>query len=271
MLERMRDTGVRLIRVAVTGIETGTRFTLDLDGPSGSQALHADRVVDAAGAFLGNIARMLGEELPVHCIFQQKIAFEDRGGALPRTMPFAIDLDGQELEWTEEEREVLASDPAGAALLRPMPGGVHRRPEGDDAGHWIKLGWAYNVHPSDPAGNPPLDPNFPDVVLRAASRLNPTLKCYLGHLPRGARHYGGYYTMTPENWPLIGPMRTRGAFMAGAVSGYGTMAATATGALCAACIAGAPRPCYAANFALGRYDDALLMAELRGSRNKGVL
>jgi glycine/D-amino acid oxidase-like deaminating enzyme len=228
-------------------------------------------VVNAAGPFFGNVARMLGEELPVHCVFQQKIAFEDRERALPRTMPFAIDLDGQELEWTEEERAVLASDPAGAALLRPMPGGIHRRPEGGDAGRWIKLGWAYNTRPGDPADAPPLDPNFPDVVLRGASRLTPALRCYLGRLPRGARHYGGYYTMTPENWPLIGPMRTPGAFMAGALSGYGTMGATATGALCAGWIAGGGQPAYAANFTLRRYDDAALLAELRGSRNKGVL
>ena len=271
MLERMRDAGVRLVRASVTGIETEPRFTLHLDGPSGSQALHADKIVNAAGPFLGNVARMLGEELPVRCVFQQKIAFEDREGALPRTMPFAIDLDGQQLEWTAEEREVLASDPAGAALLRPMPGGIHRRPEGGDAGKWIKLGWAYNVNPSDPADALPLDPNFPDVVLRGASRLNPALKCYLGRLPRGARHYGGYYTMTPENWPLIGPMRTPGAFMAGALSGYGTMGATAAGALCAAWIAGCEQRAYAANFTLRRYDDAELMAELLGNSNKGVL
>jgi glycine/D-amino acid oxidase-like deaminating enzyme len=271
MLERMRATGVRLIRAAVSGIETGVRFILHLDGPSGPQALHADRIVNAAGPFFGNVARMLGEELPVHCIFQQKIAFEDRAGALPRTMPFAIDLDGQQLDWTEEERAVLASDPAGAALLRPMPGGIHRRPEGGDAGRWIKLGWAYNAHASDPAGDAPLDPNFPEIVLRGASRLNPALKCYLGRLPRGARHYGGYYTMTPENWPLIGPMRTPGAFMAGALSGYGTMAATATGALCAGWIAGAGVPPYARDVTLSRYDDAALLAGLRESTNKGIL
>jgi glycine/D-amino acid oxidase-like deaminating enzyme len=267
MVERMRDAGVRLMRAAVTGIDAGARFTLHLDGASGLQALGADRVVNAAGPFFGRLARILGEDLPVHCVFQQKIAFEDREGVLPRTMPFAIDLDGQGLEWSAEEREILASDPAGAALLRPMPGGIHRRPEGGDAGRWIKLGWAYNTRASDPAEAPPLDRNFPDVVLRGASRLSPALKCYLGRLPRGARHYGGYYTMTPENWPLIGPMRTTGAFMAGALSGYGTMGATATGALCA----GGEQPAYAANFTLGRYDDAKLMAELLGSQNKGVL
>ena len=77
--------------------------------------------------------------------------------------------------------------------------------------------------------------------------------------------------MTDENWPLIGPMRTPGAFMAGALSGFGTMAATATGALCAAWIADAVRPDYAANLTLARYENTMLMAELRAGISKGVL
>ncbi len=271
MLETMRESGVRLLRAGVTSIETGPPFTLALTGPDGECTLRADTVVNAAGPFLSNVACMLNEEIPVSCVFQQKIAFEDRAVALPRTLPFTVDLDGQQLEWTEEERAVLGSEQECAVLLRHMPGGIHRRPEGGDAGRWIKLGWAYNERPSDPAGEPPIDPNFPDVVLRAASRLTPALRCYLGRLPRGVRHYGGYYTMTPENWPLIGPMRTPGAFLAGALSGFGTMAATASGALCAAWITGAECPGYATNFTLGRYDNVALMAELRGSTSKGVL
>ena len=271
MLERMRAAGAQLRRAAVTGIEQGSRFALHLDGPDGRGVLHADRVVDAAGPSFAPVAALLGEALPVRCVFQQKIAFEDRAAALPRTLPFTIDLDGQELPWTEEERAILASEPESARLLRSMPGGIHRRPEGGDAGRWIKLGWAYNDAPGDPGGEAPIDPHFPDIVLRAASRLSPALAGYLGNLPRGARHYGGYYTMTDENWPLIGPMRTPGAFMAGALSGFGTMAATATGALCAAWIADAVRPDYAANLTLARYENTMLMAELRAGISKGVL
>ncbi len=271
MLEKMREAGVQLLRVALTAVDKASRFTLHVNGPDGRRTLHADRIVNAAGPFFGQVARMLGEDLPVHCVFQQKIAFEDREGALPRALPFTIDLDGQQLAWTEQERALLESDAAGAVLLRPMPGGIHRRPEGGDDGRWVKLGWAYNETPSDPSGEPPIDPNFPDVVLRAASRLTPSLKAYIGRLPRGARHYGGYYTMTPENWPLIGPMGTPGAFMAGTLSGYGTMAATASGALCAAWMSGAEPPAYAKNFTLRRYDDAALMAELRNQSGKGIL
>ena len=271
MLEAIREAGGCVVRAAVTGIEGGPPFTISLQDGEGTSLLRADRIVNAAGPFFTLVAAMLGETLPVNCVYQQKIAFEDRQGAIPRTLPFTIDLDGQELAWTDEERAELASEPETAALLQPLPGGIHRRPEGGDGGRWIKLGWAYNTTASSPDGEPPIDPNFPDVVIRAASRLSPALSTYLGRLPRGARHYGGYYAMTPENWPLIGPMRTPGAFMAGALSGFGTMAATATGAVCAAWIAGAARPGYAAALTLARYDDEALMTSLRANASKGVL
>ena len=269
MLEALRAEGVTLRRVAVTAIEKGARFRLTLAGEGGTSTLAADRIVNAAGPAFAAVGAMLGETLPVSCVFQQKIAFEDREGAIPRTLPFTIDLDGQQLAWTDEEREVLASEPETACLLRAMPGGAHRRPDGT-GGRWIKLGWAYNTVASDPASAPPMDATFPDVLLRGASRLTPALGAYVGRLPRGARHYGGYYTMTAENWPLIGPMRTTGAFMAGALSGFGTMAATATGALCASWMQGAAQPAYAKALTLERYQDAALMAEL-GEGGKGVL
>jgi glycine/D-amino acid oxidase-like deaminating enzyme len=272
MLEQIRAVGGRMLRARLVGIEGGAPFALRLEGENAPATLRADRIVNAAGPFFGDVAAMLGESVPLQAVFQQKIAFEDRERVIPRSMPFSIDLDGQTLSWTEEEREILASDPTTAALTHPMPGAIHCRPEGGDGGTWLKLGWAYNRTPSDPhAEPPPVDPNFPDVVLRGASRLNPSLATYLGRLPRGARHYGGYYAMTPENWPLIGPMRTPGAFMAGALSGYGTMAATATGAICAAWMQDTARPDYADLFTLRRYDDAALMAELRGDESKGVL
>jgi glycine/D-amino acid oxidase-like deaminating enzyme len=271
MLEAIRAAGGRVQRARVTGIDAGTPFTVHLSGADGPATLRADRVVNATGPFVNQVAGMLGEDLSVRCVYHRKIAFEDRAEAIPRSLPFTIDLDGQHLNWTAEERAELAADPEGAAMLRPMPGGIHCRPYGGDGGRWIKLGWAYNTEPGDPEGETPIDPNFPDVVIRGASRLFPTLAAYIGRLPRGTVQSGGYYAMTPENWPLIGPMRTPGAFMAGALSGFGIMGATATGAVCAAWIAGAARPGYAQSFTLDRYGDSVLMAELRASPGKGVL
>jgi glycine/D-amino acid oxidase-like deaminating enzyme len=271
MLEAVREAGGRVRRGRLRAIEGTAPFVMRLDTPDGPASLRADRLVNAAGPYVAEVDGMLDERLPVACVFQQKIAFEDRGAAIPRAMPFAIDLDEQQIPWSEEERAILAGEPEAASLLATMPGGIHCRPDGGDSGTWIKLGWAYNRTPSAPCDDPPLDPQFPDTVLRGASRLNPALRGYIGRLPRNARHYGGYYTMTPENWPLIGPMRTPGAFVAGALSGFGTMAACATGALCAGWVAGGARPPYADALSPARHEDRALMAELAALTSQGVL
>lgn len=272
MLERIREAGGRLIAGRVVGIERGARFALTIGRADGAALpLHADMVIDAAGPYLGDIAALLGESLPVATILQQKIAFPDRLGAIPRAMPFAIDLDGQRIDWTAEERAALATDPALAFLAERMPGGIHCRPDGGDGGQWIKLGWAYNATPSAPLAAPNFDPHFPEIVLRGASRLNPSLKAYYSRLPRERIHYGGYYTMTAENWPLIGPLKTAGAFVLGALSGFGTMAACAAGELCAGHIAGGPLPAYAEKLGLARYGDTVLMEALSAAASKGVL
>jgi glycine/D-amino acid oxidase-like deaminating enzyme len=261
MLEEIKAAGGRLIRAEVKGI-SGRPFVLDLATDAGPRTLRAEKVVNAAGPFVRDIGAMLGEDLPVKCVYQQKISFQDREGAIARDMPFTIDLDGQTLAWSDEDRELLASDPATRRFTEPMTGGIHCRPDGAVDGTWIKLGWAYNSTASDPHGDEPVDPQFPDFVLRAASRLHPRLSAYIGRLPRGAHHYGGYYAMTEENWPLIGPMRTPGAFIAGALSGFGSMAACATGSVCAAYAAGKPVPVYARSLGFERYGDAALMEQL---------
>lgn len=272
MLERIRDAGGSLVAGRVAGIERGARFALAVEREDGTALpLRADSIVAAAGPYVGEIAAMLGEPLPVATVLQQKIAFPDRRGAIPRSMPFAIDLDGQTLDWTEEERAALAADSALAFLAAPMPGGIHCRPDGGEGGTWIKLGWAYNTAPSPPVAAPEFDPHFPEIVLRAASRLNSALRRYYGSLPRERFHYGGYYAMTAENWPLIGPLHCPGAFVLGALSGFGTMAACAAGELCAGWIAGAALPGYAKKLSPARYDDAALMAELNAAASKGVL
>jgi glycine/D-amino acid oxidase-like deaminating enzyme len=248
----------------------GDAFDLEVVATEGTKKIRADKIVNAAGPHINDIAAMLGESLPVKCVYQQKISFQDVEGAIPRAMPFTIDLDGQSLAWSEEDRAILAADESTRRLVVPMRGGIHCRPDGAVDGTWIKLGWAYNDTATDPHAEEPVDPQFPDTVLRGASRLHPKLAAYIGRLPRGAHHYGGWYTMTEENWPLIGPMKTPGAFVAGALSGFGTMAACATGAICAAHVMGQPVPDYAKALTLDRYADTALMAELAGL-SKGSL
>jgi glycine/D-amino acid oxidase-like deaminating enzyme len=275
MLEAIREAGGTLVRGEVRSISAGSPFQLEITTPEGAtDILHAERIVNAAGPHLQDIASMLGEDLQVECVFQQKIAFPDTLHAVARQQPFAIDLDGQSLAWSEEDRALLAADPATRRLTEPMKGGIHCRPDGPVDGNWIKVGWAYNETASDPHADPhgtaPIDPQFPDSLIRAVSRLQPKLAAYIGKLPRGMRHYGGFYTQTTENWPLIGPMATPGAFVAGALSGFGSMGACATGSLCAAWIAGKPVPAFATALAPARRQDTALMAELAGLA-KGTL
>ena len=270
MLDYLKSVDVTRLVGEVRDISQRDGYIVEIETPSGSQTLNADRLVNAAGPFAGKFADMLGVELPVYNTFQQKIAFEDRKGVIPRSQPFSIDLDGQRIDWTEEERELLLSDPDVDWLAGDMPGAIHCRPDGGDHGKWIKLGWAYNETPAEVSWEPQLDENFPEIVLRGAARLYPALKAYYGQLPRNMHHYGGWYTMTEENWPLIGSMGPDDAFMNCAMSGFGTMAACAAGELCAATIAGAELPDYASGFSLARYDDVQLMGTLRAA-NKGVL
>ncbi len=271
MLERLRASGGRVIAGSVVSIDPSGGFRLDLAGHDEVRQVRCERIVNAAGPFAGEIAAMVGITLPVVNVFQQKIAFEDRDGVIPRRMPFSIDLDPQVIDWSDEETELLGQESETAWLTEPMPGAIHCRPDGGDHGRWIKLGWAYERNPTAVQWEPSVDDHFPEIVLRGASRLIPGLKTYYGALPRQMAHYGGYYTMTDENWPLIGPLGVDGSFVVGALSGFGTMAACAAGSLCAKWLVGADLPDYAADLSLARYDDAALMTDLADLQSKGVL
>ena len=84
-------------------------------------------------------------------------------------------------------------------------------------------------------------------------------------------HYGGYYTMTAENWPLIGPVGPPDSYVVGALSGFGSMTACAAGRLCAAWVGGNALPDYAEGLSLERYKDDDLIDQLQNNSNKGLL
>lgn len=275
MLEYLKAQGaIRIIGSVESINKTDECYQLEISSASnntaGTTKLNALKVVNAAGPFADNIAAMLDVKLPLYNTFQQKIAFEDREKAIPRNMPFSIDLDGQLIDWADDEREMMLQDPEYRWLAEAMPGSIHCRPDGGDHGNWIKMGWAFNEKPEQATWESPLNDNFPEIVLRGAARLNPALKAYYGKLPRSMHHYGGWYTMTDENWPLIGPMGPEGSFMNCAHSGFGTMASCAGGELCAAWVAGGELPEYAADFSFQRYENEALMTSLLESA-KGVL
>ena len=264
MLEELAKADIHVRKAKVTGIESNVEFRLHLDD---STTLSADKIINCAGPFAGEIAAMLRVDLPLYNVVQQKIAFPDPEGAIDRRMPFVIDIDGQIIDWNDEDRALLAADPDTAFLAHDMPGAIHCRPEGGDNSTWLKMGWAYNEPASDVSWEPPLDPRFPEIVLRGGAQLHPALKTYYGKLPRQMHHYGGYYTRTEDNWPLIGSMGPNGAYMACALSGHGSMCATATGELAAAWVMGGVLPDYADAFSLARFSDP----SRRPERESGLL
>lgn len=270
MLEHIREAGGHRETGMVQDIEHSGRFRIVLEQDGVVRALEADAVVNAAGPFAPDIARMLGRALPIETVMQQKIAFEDARAAIPRDLPFSIDLDPQHIDWSQEEKSALEEDDGFAWAGEEMPGAIHCRPDGGDNGRWIKLGWAFNTDVAPATWQPPLSDSFPEIALRGAARLNPALRGYYNHLPRAMHHYGGWYAMTEENWPLIGSCGPEGAFVNGAHSGFGTMTACASGELCAALVSGAAAPEYAGALSTQRHADSTFMAAVLAS-GRGVL
>ena len=269
MLSRFKEAGGLRVSARVVDIDCSGDFVLRTDQPD--TTIKAEKLVNAAGPFINEIALMLGTDLPVSNTLQQKIAFEDTRSAIPRQMPFSIDLDAQQIDWDSNERELLAQSEEHHWLTQELPGAIHCRPDGGDNGTWIKLGWAFNSTGVEAKREPELMESFPEIVLHGAARLNPSLRAYYGRLPRSMHHYGGYYTLTDENWPLIGSMDVAGSYVVGAMSGFGTMAACAAGDLCARVLLAEAVPEYAHALSPQRYSDADLMAEITALSQRGIL
>jgi glycine/D-amino acid oxidase-like deaminating enzyme len=268
MLKRMRDYRVTVQQTTVNAVESrGSDFLIHTPD---SQVI-ANQIVNAAGPSAREVSSWLGVELPVVNVYQQKIAFADIHGAIDRSQPFTIDLDPQHIDWTEDERAALSEDSRTQRFTEQMPGAIHCRPDGGAGSNRIKLGWAYNNDASVDTGTAPLQDHFPEIVVRGAARLHPALKQYYDGFPRDFSHYGGYYTMTEENWPLIGATSAPGYFIATAMSGFGSMAACAAGELAACYLTGGPLPDYAEALSLQRSDNQTLMREIQELDSKGIL
>jgi glycine/D-amino acid oxidase-like deaminating enzyme len=130
--------------------------------------------------------------------------------------------------------------------------------------------WAYEIAPVAPIFPIHIDPHYPEVALRGMATMIPGLEAYVERAPKPFID-GGYYTKTRENRPLIGPLPVAGAYIIGALSGYGLMAACAAGELLAAHITGGALPPYAPAFALSRYDDPAYQALLANWGDVGQL
>jgi glycine/D-amino acid oxidase-like deaminating enzyme len=101
---------------------------------------------------------------------------------------------------------------------------------------------------------PHFPPEYGEVVIRGLSVMIPGLS---GAFQKMGQPYvdGGYYCKTQENRPLVGPLPVKGAFVIGALSGFGIMACMAAGELLSLHMAGNELPEYAPAFLLSRYED----------------
>jgi glycine/D-amino acid oxidase-like deaminating enzyme len=263
LLERAVAHGARFLNGRVDAVDTrgGRVCGVRLATPAGTTTIATPRLVNAAGPFVGPVARLVGVELPVFTELHLKVALHDRLGAIPRDAPLLVWTDPVALPWSDEERAVLAGSSETRRLLEPFPAGVHARPEGAPGSDSALLLWTYRTETVDVAFPFDTPPDHAEIAIRGMSRMLPALRGYLGHLPRAVVD-GGYYTKTRENRLLAGPLPIDGAYVLGALSGYGIMAACGAAELLAAHVTGAPAPPWAAAFRLERYDDPTYRARL---------
>ena len=253
LLETARQHGVRFESSCLAGVDVADGRVKGVRLSSGER-IDTPVFINAAGPYLKEVGRLLGVDLPVHTELHLKAAIKDPLGVVGRDAPLLIWSDPQSLLWEEEERLALAEDDETRWLTESFPSGVHTRPEGGEESQTILMLWEYQTKVMAPVWPPEMDEQYPEVALRGLASMLPRMKEYFDRMPRPQLD-GGYYTKTRENRPLVGPMGVEGAYMIGALSGYGIMSACGAGDLLAAHVTEAALPSYAASFQLSRYED----------------
>ena len=269
LLEQARLHGVELVHARLTDIQVSAGRVQSINLSTGV-SLPVRNFIDAAGPFAKQIGNMLGLELPISTQLHLKVAFHDLLGVLPRSAPLLIWSDSQYLPWNAQERSFLTQDQDTHWLLENMPPGAHIRPEGGPDSDIMLLLWEYQTHDMAPIIPPPLDDLYPEIALRGMAAILPQFEKYFHRIPKPMLD-GGYYTRTPENRPLIGPLPIKGAYIIGALSGYGLMSACGAGDLLATHITGGPLPVYAPAFSLSRYQDPKYQDLLKNWPSDGQL
>ncbi|MGD9253811.1 MAG: FAD-dependent oxidoreductase, partial [Holophagae bacterium] len=251
-----RQAGVELIEGRVDWVETtGGRVSSVQVSTSGAVvSIDTPRFVNAAGPMLHRVGALMGLELPVFSELHLKTWMEDHLGVVPRDAPFMIWEDPQNLDWSDEEREFVAELPDGELLLGEMPPGVHTRIEGGGESNHLLILWPYHLDPVAENFPLPIPEHYAEICVRGISAMIPGLASYADRMPRPFID-GGYYTKCADNRPLAGPLPIEGAFIHGALSGYGLMASMATSEIVAAHIAGAELPGHAAAFHPARWEN----------------
>ena len=269
LFDRARQLGVQfeLARVGGVDLKNGRVAGVRLDS---GKRIDTPIFINAAGPFLKEVGQMLGINIPVHTELHLKATIRDSLGVVRRDAPLLIWNDPQSLPWTDDEHRFLAEDPETAWLTKPFPPGVHTRPEGAGDSQSILMLWEYQEKVTDPIWPPTLDEEYPEIALRGLAAMLPGMKHYFERMPRPQLD-GGYYTKTRENRPLVGPLPAEGAYVVGAVSGYGIMSACAVGELLAYHVKGTKLPEYAPAFAFERYENSDYLKRLENWSDDGQL
>ncbi|HEX2696359.1 MAG TPA: FAD-binding oxidoreductase [Anaerolineales bacterium] len=269
LLETAKQSGVQFETGCVEAINT-TNGRISGIKLSTGQPIDCKVFINAAGPYLKSVGNLLGLDLPVHTELHLKVAVKDSLGVIRRDAPLLIWDDPQYLPWSDGERESLADDPDAKWLTESLPSGAHTRPEGAGESQNVLMLWEYKTRPLEPTFPLPLDDQFPEIALRGLVSMLPGLQGYFNKMPKPQLD-GGYYTKTRENRLLVGPLPVDGAYVIGAVSGYGIMSACAAGDLLTAHIAGTKLPSYAAAFSPSRYDDPEYQKKLENWGDSGQL
>jgi glycine/D-amino acid oxidase-like deaminating enzyme len=253
LLEGAKSNGARVVQARVAGVvvEKGRVSKAALDNGTFIRTRH---FINAAGPFLKDVGELLNVDLPVYNELHLKSAIKDQLEVIDRGAPVLIWNDTQRLPWSMEEREILAEDGELIWLLHEMPPGVHIRPEGGAGSQIILMLWEYSPNQVTAKFPVPIDPQYADIVLRGLVKMLPGMGAYVKKTPRPSID-GGYYTRTRENRPLIGKLPVSGAYVIGALSGFGIMAACAAGELLASYVCGSDLPEYAPAYSLERYEN----------------
>jgi len=192
---KARETGTRLwLDTTVTGIEVVNDRVSAVETTRGK--ISTPVVVNAAGAWAAQIARMAGAELPVEPLRRQLVPTEPFDG-LPKRFPMVID----------------------------MSTGFHFRREGKG----ILLAW--NDPEETPGFKTGFDPTFIEKILtRAAMRV----PCLAEAEVNPRRSWAGLYEMTPDHHAIIGPApNIKGLYFVNGFSGHGVMHSPASGRITA--------------------------------------
>ena len=261
LLERLARAGVAVVRDRLDGVETAGGRVGAARLRSGER-IETGALVIAPGPHLARVGAALGFEMPVILELHGKIVFDDARGLVPEGAPLLIWSDPVKLEWSDEERARHRAS-AERRLLEPFPGGVHVRPSGVAGDRTLQIIWTYDTTPREMIWPPVHDPNYAEILIRGLARMIPAFSAYFGQGAR-ARVDGGYYCKAPDNRPILGPLPLEGAYVAGALSGFGVMASQAAAELVVAHLLSEPLPDYAPAFRYARHDDPDYQRRLHG-------